>query len=65
LLSYEINVCFRLDSGLVLNQQVFDTHYKASFGSTDYIDISAKYSKSSGNPSGNAKVEISLFIALE
>jgi hypothetical protein len=46
----------------VLNQQLFDAHYKATAGSTDYVDISAKYNRASGNPSGNAKVEILLFI---
>jgi hypothetical protein len=49
---------FRVDSGLVLNQQLFDTHYKASLGNIDYVELSAKYNRASGSPSGNAKVEV-------
>jgi hypothetical protein len=57
-------VYFRFDSGLVLNQHLFDTHYKASVGNTDYVEVSAKYNRASANPSGNAKVKVSLFMTL-
>jgi hypothetical protein len=57
-------VYFRLDTGLVLNQQLFDTHYKASVGKTDYVEVSVKYEKGAGNPNGNVKVKVSLFMTM-
>jgi len=57
-------VYFRLDCGLVLNNHLFDAHYKASVGNTDYVEVSVKYNRDSGNPNGNCKVMVSLFMTI-
>jgi hypothetical protein len=57
-------VYFRLDCGLVFNHHLFDTHYKASVGSTDYIEVNVKYNRDSGSPNGNCKVKVSLFMTI-
>jgi len=54
---------YKLDSGLILNQNLFDTHYKASVGNTDYVEVRAKYEKSAGNPNGNVKVYLKDYLS--
>ena len=50
-------IFFRLNSGLVFNQNLFDFHDKLTIGSVEYVDISINYKKAPGeNPSGTAKV---------
>ncbi|KAJ9590319.1 hypothetical protein L9F63_027842, partial [Diploptera punctata] len=54
---------YKLNSGLVCNHHLFDTHHKLTVGDVEYVDINANFKKAPGeNPSGSAKVFLKNYV---